>query len=138
MVLGDALFSEETINKYHIFYIYNVREYLNTLDYLATLKGSLFIPAHTSAVKDITNLINLNRKKINEVCDTILSFCKNPITLEELQAKIFNRYNLVMNLNQYYLIGSTIKAYLSYLYEEDKLIYEFKYNKMYWKIKDEL
>ena len=38
-----------------------------------------------------------------------------------------------MNPNQYVLIGSTIKSYLSYLYEENKIIYEFKDNKMIWK-----
>lgn len=131
--LGDSLFSEETINKYHIFFIYNVKEYLNTLNFLSTLEGDLFIPSHAPATKDITSLINLNRNKINEICNTILNLCKNPLPFEELLTSIFNTYNLTMNLNQYYLIGSTIKAYLSYLYDENKITYEFKDNKMYWK-----
>ena len=38
-----------------------------------------------------------------------------------------------MNINQYVLIGSTIKSYLSYLYDNGKLIYEFIDNKMMWK-----
>jgi len=42
-------------------------------------------------------------------------------------------YNLVMNINQYVLIGSTIKSYLSYLKDEDKITYEFIDNKMIWK-----
>ena len=37
--LADSLFSKETITKYHLFFIYDVREYLNTLDFLSTLKG---------------------------------------------------------------------------------------------------
>ena len=48
---------------------------------------------------------------------------------------IFDNYSLLMNANQYVLIGSTIKSYLSYLYEENKLTYEFKENKMFWKQK---
>ena len=38
-----------------------------------------------------------------------------------------------MNENQYVLVGSTIKSYLSYLYDNNKLSYEFKNNKMLWK-----
>lgn len=133
--LGDSLFSEETINKYHVFFIYNVREYINTLDYLETLKGKLFIPSHTPATTDISSLIKLNRDKIRDVCTTIISLCQNPLTFEDLLTKIFETYNLTMNLNQYYLIGCTVKAYLSYLYDEDKLLYEFKDNKMYWRTK---
>ena len=38
-----------------------------------------------------------------------------------------------MNPNQYVLVGSTIKSYLTYLYEENKIIFEFIDNKMVWK-----
>ena len=41
--LADSLFSEETISKYHLFFIYDVKEYLNTLDYLSTLNCKLYI-----------------------------------------------------------------------------------------------
>ena len=55
------------------------------------------------------------------------------MTFEDILKYIFDEYNLTMNLNQYLLIGSTIKAYLSYLVDSNKLIYEFKDNKMLWK-----
>ncbi len=130
--LGDSLFSEETITKYHLFFIYNVREYLNTLDFLSTLNGELYIPSHCEATKDITSLINLNRQKINEVMEKIYNLCQNEMTFEDILKNIFDIYNLVMNSNQYVLIGSTVKAYLSYLCDEGKISYLFKDNKMYW------
>ena len=46
---------------------------------------------------------------------------------------IFYIYGLTMNSNQYILIGSTIKSYLSYLYDNSKISYEFKDNIMYWR-----
>lgn len=131
--LADSLFSEETIMKYHLFFIYDVREYLNTLDYLDTLKGSLFIPSHCEEAKDIKYLTSLNRNKIQEVLDVITKYCEKEVTFEEILKYIFDKYSLVMNANQYVLIGSTIRSYLSYLYDEGKITYEFKDNKMLWK-----
>lgn len=131
--LADSLFSEETINKYHLFYIYDVREFLNTLNYLDTLEGGLYIPSHCKATKDISSLIKVNRNKIEEIKNKIYNICKNEITFEEILKNIFDEYNLIMNGNQYVLVGSTIRSYLSYLCEENKISYEFKENKMVWK-----
>ena len=129
--LADSLFSEETISKYHIFFIYDVKEYLNTLDYLSTLKAKLFIPSHCEATKDISKLIEVNRNKINEIANKIYSFCDNK-TFEEILKLVFDEYGLIMNPNQYVLIGSTVRSYLSYLYDEEKVYYEFINNKMVW------
>ncbi len=131
--LADSLFSEETITKYHLFFIYDVREFLNTLDYLNTLNGSLYIPSHCEATSDISSLIELNKNKVNEIMNKIYNACEKEMTFEEVLKYIFDEYNLVMNANQYVLVGSTIKSYLSYLYDENKLSYEFKDNKMVWK-----
>ena len=130
--LADSLFSEETITKYHLFFIYDVREFLNTLDYLNTLEGNMYVPSHCEATNDISSLIELNKNKVNEIMDKIYYACKNEMTFEDILKYIFDEYNLIMNANQYVLVGSTIKSYLSYLLDENKLCYEFKDNKMVW------
>ena len=131
--LGDALVSIDTINKYHIFYLYDVKEYLNTLDYLETLDGSLYIASHVEATSNLKEIIAVNRAKIMEIIDLILNVTIEPVTFEDILMSLFNHYNLTLNLEQYYLVGSTIKAYLTYLYEEHKIIYTFIDNKMFWK-----
>lgn len=131
--LGDSIFSEETINKYHLFFIYDVNEYLNTLNKLSDLNGKLYIPSHSDATNDISSLINLNRNKINEIMNKILNCCKNEVTFEDILKNIFDEYKLTMNANQYVLIGSTIRSYLSYLYDNNKIMYEFNNNRMVWK-----
>ena len=130
--LGDSLFSEETINKYHIFYICNVKEFLNTLDKLNNLDGDLYILSHCKPVSDLDSLIKVNRDKVLEIINKIYNLCSNKITFEDILQKIFTDYNINMNENQYFLIGSTIKAYLTYLYDEGKISYTFLENKMYW------
>lgn len=132
--LGDSLFSEETITKYSLFYIYDVKEYLNTLEKLKTLNGKLYIPSHCEATQNIEKLIELNKNKINEIINCIYNFCEAEVTFEEVLKMVFEKYSLVMNANQYVLIGSTVKSYLSYLCDENKITYDFKDNKMVWKI----
>ncbi len=131
--LADSLFSEEIINKYHMFFIYDVREYLNTLEYLKSLNGKIYIPSHSEATNDISSLIELNYNKIEGILNKMCDICKKEKSFEEILKYIFDEYNLFMNPNQYILVGSTIKSYLSYLYDENKITYEFKDNIMLWK-----
>ncbi|MBQ3142873.1 MAG: MBL fold metallo-hydrolase [Bacilli bacterium] len=133
--LADSLFSAETINKYHLFFIYDVKEFLSTLDFLSTLKGKLYILSHCEETDDISSLIELNKNKVYEILDKVYKLCDKEITFEEILKRMFDEYNLVMNLNQFVLVGSTLKSYLSYLIDENKITYEFKDNKMYFKQK---
>lgn len=134
--LGDSIFSEETINKYHIFFIYDVEKYLQTLDFLETLNGTFYIPSHVKPLTNLKELIKLNKNKINEISNAILNACQNPITTEEIIKKIFDTYNLELNINQYALLGSTIKSYLTYLNNQNRVEYFFKDNLLYWLIKN--
>lgn len=130
--LADSLFSAATITKYHVFFIYDVGEYLNTLDYLSTLEGKLFIPSHCEVTTSISSLIELNRNKVQEIAAKIYSLCSKGLTFESILQAIFDEYGLTMNPNQYVLVGSTVRSYLSYLYDNGKVCFEFRDNKMYW------
>lgn len=134
--IGDSLFSEETITKYHIFFIYDVREFLNTLDYLDTLKGT-FVPSHARVSTDIKELIALNRNKVLEIIELVYSSCQNT-TFEDILKFVFERYELKMDMNQYVLVGSTIRSYLSYLFDEGRITYTFLDNKMLWQKKEKV
>jgi len=130
--LADALFSEETISKYNFFFIYDVKEYLNTLEYIENLEGKWFVPSHCEVSQDINSLVQLNRDKVFELADAVYESCGDGKSFEEVLKEVFDRYQLTMNLNQYVLVGSSIKAYLSYLKEEGKISYKFEDNRMLW------
>ncbi len=129
--LGDALASYDAITKYQIFFLQDVSKYLDTLEYLKTLKG-VFVISHSPLTSNLNDLIEINKNKILEIASNILKICETPKTLETILQEIFTLYNLNMNINQYVLIGSTIKAYLTYLYENEKITYYFKDNKMFF------
>lgn len=123
--MADCVSSESIIDKYHIVFIYDVSEYLNTLEIIETLKGKLFIPAHTEVVNDMKPLSDINRKKVLEIIAWIKYICKKPISFEEVLKAIFDRYNLTMDFNQYVLVGSTVRSYLSYMLDNQALSAEF-------------
>lgn len=131
--LADSVFSAETITKYHLFFLYDVRAFLETLDFLQTLHAGLYIPAHCAPTEDILPLLELNRAKVQEIADSICTGCETERTFEEILANLFDRYNLTMNANQYVLIGSTLRSYLSYLHGEARIGFRFSENKMLWK-----
>ncbi len=131
--LADCLFSKETIEKYHIFFIYDVKAFLETLNMLETLQGKAYVPSHNELITDLKDLIEINRNKINEICDSILEILKEPMTFEKLLKEIFYKYSLTMNLNQYVLVGSTLRSYLAYLKDSGKVTFEITNNEMIWK-----
>lgn len=132
--LADCLFGEHIINKYHFFFIYDVQEFLNTLDMIEQLDGNLFVPAHADATDDIKPLVKVNRDKVYEIINHILDICKNPRSLEDILKHLFDLYNLTMDFNQYVLVGSTIRSYLSYLCDNNKIEVIFSENKLLYRI----
>ena len=74
---------------------------------------------------------------MQEIIEEILNYAKTPCTFEVLLQHMFIHYGLHMNFTQYVLIGSTLKAYLSYLYEQEKLEAIFENSQLLWKTKKE-
>ena len=132
--LADSVFSESLLNKYPVSFIYDVAEFFKTLDFLETLNGELFIPAHTDPAGDIRPLAELNRQKAIELMECIKRICEKPSSFETILKEIFDKYGMVMDVPQYVLAGSTIKSYLSYMLDNNFLDMEIKDNNWLWKI----
>ena len=131
--LADCLSSRETIDKYQISFIYDVAEYLNTLERIKSLKAKLFVPAHAPVTEDITELADYNINKVHEIIEKLLSICQEPICFEHILQKLFSDYSLTMNFEQYVLVGSTVRSYLSFLKDNGKLEVAFENNMLLWR-----
>lgn len=130
--LADCLSGANIVEKYHVNFIYDVAGYLATLDMLETLEGKLFIPAHADPVTDIRPLAALNRAKVLEICGLLLGFCRQPLCFEDILQKLFIHYGLTMDFNQYVLVGSTTRSYLSYLHDKGTLDAAFESSRLLW------
>lgn len=131
--IADSLCSRETLDKYTITVLYDIKAELATLDRLESAEAKLFVPAHAPASEDISELVRYNRQKIFEVKEHILDICSEPHTFEEVLQTIFTDYGLTMNFEQYVLVGSTVKSYLAWLKEEKLLDAVFENNRLLWK-----
>lgn len=130
--LADCLSSQATLDKYQISYVYDVAAYLDTLEHVKEMQATLFVPAHADATDNIAPLAQYNIDKVNEIAGHILDFCAAPHTFEEVLQHLFTSYDLAMTFEQYALVGSTVRNYLSWLLDSERLSATFTNNRLLW------
>ena len=123
------------ISKYKLQFNYNIEDFLRTLDYISTLKGT-FVPGHGKVFTDAKKVSNLNKEITLEVIDNLKAILNSPKSFDEIVKGIFDLYNLSINIIQYTYISSTIKCYLSYMVNSEMIEIIFKDNVMLWQIND--
>jgi glyoxylase-like metal-dependent hydrolase (beta-lactamase superfamily II) len=130
--LADCLSSEETLDKYRISFLVDVGAYLDTLEKVCSMKAVLFIPSHADPTADIAPLARKNMEKVHDIIDQILGICSEPKSTEQILKELFDAYGLNMNFEQYALIGSTLRSYLTYMKEKGLLEAGFDSNMLLW------
>ena len=133
--LADCLSSQETLDKYQITFVYDVAAYLNTLEMVKTLDGKIFVPAHAAATEEIAPLAQRNIDKVHEIAEKIFQICISPIPFETILQRLFDSLALTMNIEQYVLVGSTVRSYLSWLNDSGRAEYRFENSQMLWRAK---
>ena len=130
--LADCLSSRETLEKYQIGFIYDVAAYLKTLEMVKGMQAKMFIPAHAAACEEIATLAQYNINKVMEIAEKIVDICEQPLCFELILQKIFADYGLDMTFEQYVLVGSTVRSYLAWLKNTNRLNGFFENNMLLW------
>ncbi len=130
--LADCLSGRETLDKYRIGYLYDVGAYLKTLEMVKTMTARMFIPAHAEAAEDIAPLAQYNIDRTLEAAEKIVEICAEPLCFENILKKLFDSYGLVMNYQQYVLVGSTVRSYLSWLKDTGRVAARVEDNLLVW------
>ena len=131
--MADCLSSEQTLEKYSIGFIYDVKAYLQTLEMVKNMNAKMFVPSHAEPTDNIKPLVEINVNKVLEIAEKITQICQTPMCFEHILQKLFEIYNLKMTFEQYVLVGSTVKSYLTYLKEQGRITIEFENNMLLWK-----
>ncbi len=130
--LADCLSSEEVLNKYKVGFLCDVEAYLDTLDMVMKMEAATFVPSHAEVTENIAPLAEINKNATLAIAEKIEGYCAEAKTFEEILKATFDGYDLVMTLQQYALLGSTIKAYLRWLRDCGRVDFEISENRMLW------
>ena len=131
--LADCLASARTLEKYQVSFLVDVQAYLDTLERVRSMEAECFIPSHAEATGDIAPLAQMNIAKVHEIGDTVVALLSEPCCFEMLLQRLFARFSLTMTFEQYALVGSTLRAYLTWLRENGRIEAFFENGLLCWR-----
>lgn len=131
--IADCVSSAATLEKYGVPFIYDVAAYLDTLRRLPELEAGLYVPAHAEAVEDIAPLAELNLRHVEALCESVLDLCAEPVCFDELLGRVFDHWALQLTMEQYVLVGSTVKSILSWHLDAGRAETLIEDNRLLWR-----
>ena len=130
---GDAISGRNVIKRYWIQYLLDEAKTKESIAKIAKIKADFYVPGHGDTVREIEGLAELNMIALLETEDLILDELRKSKTIDELLKAVADRNGIPMAISHYALIGSTMRSYISSLYESGKITYEIKDNILRWK-----
>jgi len=119
--LADCLTSTDTLDKYKVGVIYDIETYLSTLESVKEMRAALFVPSHATPTDNIAPLAQYNIDAVTSIADKITELCSTKTTIDGLIKSVFDAYGLTASVEQYALVGSTVRSYVSYLISKNVL-----------------
>ena len=80
----------------------------------------------------VSALAQYNIDKVLEIADIITGLCRTPQTFESVLQQLFRRFDLVMDFEQYALVGSTVRSYLAWVKDTGRLQVIFDDHRLLW------
>ena len=132
MFAGDVLSGRNSIKKHWIQYLLDETETKKSLLRISSIDADFYVPGHGDVVDKVEGIAELNLLAILETENMILDELKSRKTMEELLKAVSDRSGISLKTSQFCLIGSTLRSYVTGLYEAGKINYVIEDNRMYW------
>jgi glyoxylase-like metal-dependent hydrolase (beta-lactamase superfamily II) len=130
---GDAFFSEDKMEKYPFPFLFNVEAHLKTLEFLLDTDYEYYIISHCDDPPgDPKSLIQKNINNVKQNLEIILAYLAQPLTREDLTELIIKKYDIPMNISQYFITISSVSAFLTNLLEKQFINMDIIDGKMYF------
>ena len=132
--LGDALCSEQELENAGIPYGYSVTMRLDTLQKLRSYNCDYYLLAHGDLRRDIGELVELNRKRVEETLAFILDYLsRQPAEASDVMVAVCEHFGLQLHkVQEFFLLHPTIYSHLSHLHNRDEIAFKIEGNRLLW------
>ncbi|HCA20364.1 MAG TPA: hypothetical protein DEO40_06785, partial [Treponema sp.] len=134
--LGDSCFGIRMLKKYWIPFMIDPLRFRDSIKKIESIPADFYIPSHGDCMEGdtIQAVAEMNIIVTLETETLILNVLKKAeLTHEEVVEAVADYAGLEMKLGQFVLIGSTIKSYLSSLYDRGLVSFRMDSNRMLWR-----
>lgn len=130
---GDAFFSEEKMEKYPLPFVFDLGEHIKTLKYLLSTDYDSYVISHSEGIPgDAKDLIQKNIDNINGNLEIMTDYLAGPLTREDLAGLMIKKYDIPMNVSQYFITLTSVSAFLTYLLQNQTINKEIIDGKLYF------
>lgn len=129
---ADALFGAQMVGRFPIPFMMDIGAFLQTLDMIEHYPADIFVPSHGDILTESAQTVEMNRLAILTTIAAIEKVLRKPLTTDEVLKEVFDAEGMVLKKEQYFLVGSTIRSFLAYLYREKRITCRIEENKLLW------
>lgn len=118
LFVGDLLIGPEMLTKYEFLFIYDLQEYINSLNKLKDIDFEYIVLGHSKDIiskQNSSELIKKHEDAIDKYINQVRVGLKNPIGLECLLRNIIVKNHLKNNYKEYHFLKSSLVSIISYL-----------------------
>lgn len=133
LFVGDLFVGSHILNKFELLLLYDVKEYLNSIDKVENMDFEYMILGHGKEVYsklDSQSVIDAHRNAINKYVNQVKDLLKSPKTIDNILKNIIINNNLSCNYTEYHFFRSSIVSIISYLCDLNEVDYSIELGEM--------
>lgn len=129
----DGLFGPDILEKYGIPFTADVGQQLRSIERLRNTDYQVYLPAHGEPTEDVDALADVNQAAIERSMEVVHLACSPAAELNDVLARVAELLDLEFaNIPQFFLMRTTVAAYLAYLTQEGRVAPWLEDNRLWW------
>lgn len=131
--VADALFGFKMVGRFPIPFMLDIGAFLDSLDMIEQYAADVFVPSHGDVLTSSAETVEMNRLAILTTIAAIEKALENKrLTTDGVLEAVADAQGLKMRPQQYFLVGSTVRSFLAYLYKKKRIACRMEGNRLLW------